>query len=233
MTRAEHIASFIGTSSGEALFVGLYKNTSTKVLDYDAYWNLPAYVEMRAMGMRGLERDDDRQAILWFDLDRTSFYADWSGKLVVGWPPPDRSWWRWADRNRMPVLAVHEESVLVPSMPEWDELVLDWSQIAVLPSTWRQRFSQWRGIYYIHDVSDEKGYVGSAYGEDNILGRWLNYGSTGHGGNRLLRGRDPANLRFSILQRLSPDMPAADVIRHEVTWKDRLHTRAPGGLNEN
>ena len=33
--------------------------------------------------------------------------------------------------------------------------------------------AQWRGIYYIFDTSDAKGYVGSAYGEYNPLGRWL------------------------------------------------------------
>jgi hypothetical protein len=82
-------------------------------------------------------------------------------------------------------------------------------------------------------VSDGKGYVGSAYGDSNLLGRWLGYAAGGHGGNVLLRNRQPGNFRFSILQRVSPDMDAADVIRLEATWKERLHTRAPFGLNDN
>ena len=40
---------------------------------------------------------------------------------------------------------------------------------------------------YIFDVAIAKGYVGAAYGTDNILGRWLNYADSGHGRNRLLR----------------------------------------------
>jgi hypothetical protein len=48
---------------------------------------------------------------------------------------------------------------------------------------------EWRGIYYIFDVSDGKGYVGSAYGNDDLLGRWMNYTSVGHGGNRLISCR--------------------------------------------
>lgn len=67
----------------------------------------------------------------------------------------------------------------------------------------------------------------------NLLGRWRNYAASGHGGNRLLRQRDPANFRFSILQRVSPDMDPADIVRLEATWKARLHTRAPAGLNDN
>ena len=35
------------------------------------------------------------------------------------------------------------------------------------------------------------------------------------------------SFRFSILERVSPDMSEGDVIRLEATWKDRLHTRAP------
>jgi hypothetical protein len=85
----------------------------------------------------------------------------------------------------------------------------------------------------IFDVSDGKGYVGSAYGDGNLLGKWQEYATLGHGGNTLLRKRDPRQFRFSILQRVSPDMDANDVIRVEGTWKDRLHSRFPRGLNDN
>lgn len=103
----------------------------------------------------------------------------------------------------------------------------------MLPTRWQAAMSEWRGIYYIFDVSGGKGYVGSAYGRDNILQRWREYDSTEHGGNALLRECDPRNFRFSILQRVSPDMDAADVIRLESAWKQRLHKRQPHGLNDN
>ena len=117
-------------------------------------------------------------------------------------------------------------------MPPWDELTLTWDELQVLPSKWKAALSEWRGIYFILDESDGRGYVGSAYGGENILGRWLNYASSGHGGNKELRNRDPANFRYSILQRVSPDMEPADIIRLEGTWKDRLHSRE-FGMNEN
>jgi hypothetical protein len=40
--------------------------------------------------------------------------------------------------------------------------------------------------YDIFDATDARGYVGAAYGADNVLGRWLNYSAIGHGGNSLL-----------------------------------------------
>jgi hypothetical protein len=75
--------------------------------------------------------------------------------------------------------------------------------------------------------------VGSAYGDDNLLARWRNYASTGHGGNSLLRDRNPINFRFTVLEITSQDMDKDDVIRLENIWKERLHTRSPHGLNDN
>ena len=54
-----------------------------------------------------------------------------------------------------------------------------------MPKRWQATLAEWRGIYYIFDVSDGRGYVGSAYGTDNLLGRWRNYAASGHGGNRI------------------------------------------------
>ena len=174
-----------------------------------------------------------RPSCLWFDLTLQDFYSDWKGKLIVNWPPPERSWWRRADRNTIPVHAVLEDSALDAAMKKWDELDLTWNQLAILPKRWQATLAEWRGIYYIFDASDGRGYVGSAYGTDNLLGRWRNYAASGHGGNRLLRERDPQGFHFTILELVSPTMDADEVVRRENTWKERLHTRKPYGLNDN
>jgi hypothetical protein len=169
---------------------------------------------------------------LWFDLVLTEFYKEWKGRMSISWPPPGRSFWRRAHRNEMPVVGVLEGSGLV-AMPDWSDIELRWEELSDLPGSWKAALKQWRAIYHIFDESDRKGYVGSAYGGDNLLGRWQSYAESGHGGNRLLRGRNPSNFRFSILERLSPDSKLAEVTRREQSWKQRLHTRAPLGLNEN
>jgi hypothetical protein len=226
-----YIASFIGSEAGKALFVGLYSIRKSRSFTYAEYWKVRATVELKEFGMRG--PDETRSRIQWFDLTPTDFYTSWKGKLIVSWPGKEVSWWRWADRNEIPVLAVLEDSLFETAMPEWSSIDLSWKELHVLPTRWQSRLREWRGIYYIFDVSDGKGYVGSAYGKENLLGRWLNYAARGHGGNRLLRQRDPQNFRFTILERTSPDMEPADVIHLEGSWKQRLHTRYPHGLNEN
>ncbi len=232
MSDAGYIVSFVGREAGKALFVGLYSIGKWKPLTYNEYWDVPAYKELKSLGMKGFT-GEKRSSVLWFDLARTDFYSSWQGKLIVGWPPPERSWWRRAHRNEFPILAVLENSALDPVMPEWDSIDLTWEELRILPTPWRSALSQWRGIYYIFDTSDAKGYVGSAYGKNNIIGRWLDYATRGHGGNRLLRQRDPQNFRFTILQRVSPDMDAEAIVRLEASWKQRLHTYKPYGLNDN
>jgi hypothetical protein len=233
MTRAKYVASFLGREPGKALFIGLYQIGASRSLTFEEYWKVPAYVEMKEFGMHGFRLESGRESVLWFDLALTNFYTDWKGKLIVSWPPPERSWWRRAHKNEFPVLAVLDESALVTSIPDWHDITLTWEQLLVMPARWRAALSQWRGIYFIFDTFVGKGYVGSAYSTMNILGRWLGYAKSGHGGNRLLKDRDPKNFRFSILQRVSPDMDADEVIRLEASWKERLHTRAPFGLNDN
>ena len=107
---------------------------------------------------------------------------------------------RRAHQNVFPIQAILEESALDTDMPNWDQIDLGWDELRILPNRWRFALSQWRAIYYIYDETDRKGYVGSAYGDENLLGRWLNYARSKHGGNKLLRERDPRNFRFSILQ---------------------------------
>jgi hypothetical protein len=112
MLSATHIASFIGREAGKALFIGLYSIGASKPLTFDQYWRVPAHLEMKAFGMKGFSRDEGRSTILWFDLTPTDFHTDWKGKLIVRWPPPERSWWRRAHRNEMPVLAILQDSAL-------------------------------------------------------------------------------------------------------------------------
>lgn len=230
LAKAGYLASFIGHAPGHAVLVGLYEVAGYTRVSVDEFWSLPGNAYLRELGTKG---PNDERHSFWFDLRPHPCFAQWKGKLVIEWTGIERSWWRWAARNHLPVHAIHEESLLVSAMPDWQTLTLKWQELSLLPATWRQALAQWRGIYYIFDREAHMGYVGSASGGDNLLGRWLDYAASGDGGNRLLRGRNPADFVFSILQRVSPDMPAEDVVAIENTWKQRLQTRTPTGLNIN
>ena len=232
LSQAAYLASFIGHEPREAVFVGVYRVSGHRPITHTEFWQMPAIQELKNMGMKFSEQDQFRASQLWFDLQLTETYADWKGKLIVRWPPPDIAWARWADGNEFPIKAILDESKLVKAMPTWNEIDLNWEQLKHLPRSWVGALSQWRGVYFILDGADGKGYIGSAYGEKNLYGRWLNYANSGDGGNKLLRDRAPDRLRFSILELVSPAETKDEVLRREGNWKDRLHTRE-FGLNAN
>ena len=235
LRRAEYVASFLGLSPRTAHFIGLYRIVEQRELDHDAFWRIPENLNLREIGYEGFTTEEAVRlgSRLQFDLELLPFYSDWRGRLIIDFPPPERSWFRWVDRGTFPVRAILDESAFAAPPPDWREIDLTFAELSALPASWRARLAEWRGVYLIFDESDRYIYVGSAYGHDNILGRWRVYARDGHGGNRELRGRDPRNYRFSILERLAPDLPADDVIARENSWKLRLHSRQPFGLNAN
>jgi hypothetical protein len=235
MARAQHVAAFIGHEPTKALFVGLYSVKAFRPITFKQYLRIPAAKELESFRQGRLTNEVPRSSILWFDLELTDFYDHWKGRLIVRWPPLDKNWHRWAHKpkNEMPVLAILDECALGEAMPEWDAIDLSWEQLDSFTMRWWSKLEEWRVIYYVYDTSDRRGYVGSAYRNGNLRNRWKNYAARGHGGNRLLRQRDPRFFRFTILQRVAPDMDARDIINLESSWKRRLHSRAPYGLNDN
>ena len=230
MTRGRYIASFIGQEPGTSTFAGLYKIGSWQTLNAAGYNAFPGNQELMALGMGG--RTPDMPECMAFELDSLDAFDDWIGRLTVRWPMPYQQWWRWAGRGNFAVLTIEAESRFVRGMPDWHEIILSWAELQSLPSSWSAALAQWRGVYLIYDTSRRAGYIGSAYGADNIQGRWANYARSGHGGNVELRKSRPEDLRFSILQRTSPDLEPEAVIALEASWKERLHTRE-FGLNRN
>jgi len=227
MRRAQYVASFIALRDNRAVFVGLYEvkgyqcETLDKIMSYDGV------KELTDLGMAVKRRE-----YFWHDLEPTDLLAPFRFSLTVRWPEPAISWYRWAHKNTFEVLPSPIGPEVGTDMPDWRLLNLKWGQLKSMPPSWQASLKHWRGIYYIFDTSVRKGYVGSAYGKTNILGRWLEYAKTGHGGNVRLRRRNPKNFQFSILERVSPDMEQSDVVQLETTWKARLHTKEYG-LNDN
>lgn len=234
MSNAAYVAAFVVLGDGRVVFVGLYRNAGWSPMDQKTFCALDTHKELARFGMTSFAEAEESKTFKCFDLRLTERFAEWKGRLVIDWPPPPIAWFRWANRNTFAVRAILEESALNPPMPDWRELDLGWDELGVLPARWRSALAQWRGIYQIYDASDGMRYLGAAYGGENILGRWLNYAASGHGDNLLLKARDPRHFRFSILERVSPDMMPDDVIHLEGSWKRRLHTRDPAtGLNSN
>jgi hypothetical protein len=230
MAKAVHVASFIGEKPGRALFVGLYVQNGSKTISDEAFKALPEYQILTDHGMKP-DPDLRRLEYKYFDLQLTDLLSSWRGRLIVGWPPPELGWYRWAGNNTFPVETITEKSLLVKKIPHWKELALTFDALKICPEAWRDELRRWRGIYFIFDKELRQGYVGSAYNEENIWQRWAVHMARG-GDAKKLKRCDAKNFIFTILEITSHDMAATDIIQLETNWKSRLHT-IEYGLNDN
>ena len=228
LVRRDYLASFIGLDNGATVFVGLYERRGQRRITPAEYRAKPEVELLLQARLRSFYDDEDT----WFDLDRVGAFEQLHGRLVIDWGSGHLAWIQKIKPGKFPIRMISDENLLTGRMDPWDEIDLSHAELATLPMAWRERMSQWRGVYIITDMKDGARYVGSASGADNILQRWEHYASSGSGGNLGLKDRNPGSFRFSILQLTAPDTTAADTIALESKWKSRLHTRR-FGLNRN
>lgn len=122
--------------------------------------------------------------------------------------------------------------------PGYDKVNISWKELkrAIQKDTWKTVLQNQKGVYLITDISNGKKYVGSAYGENMILGRWKTYVKTGHGGNKGLKALSfehiKKNFKYSILDIYKSTTNDQVIIDRESWWKEVLQSRK-FGYNEN
>ena len=223
-----YMVSFVRIETGRLALAGVFRNLGC---NDRACKEIAAIPEMRrVMDEFGanLELDDPAFAT-WphFEFERLAVLTDYVGRVQIE-PHLTPAYARLAERLDAEIVALSADSVLAAEAPEWREFIVSGREIRTLPRSWRSRLREWRGVYLIVDESDGARYLGSAYGQDNLWGRWSEHVVRDRGVTKKLRSRDPAGFRFSVLERVSPDMLPEDVIALEHTWMDRLHTREFG-----
>ena len=168
-----------------------------------------------------------------FDLQPLELFEEFSERVLIQWSPTahgGRAWSQWWKQVK-PIVELRAAPIESP-FPGFQTFQCLSEEVELLPSSWQQVLSAVCGIYLL--VCRESGvqYVGSAYGEQGLYGRWLNYARTGHGGNVLLKKRKANRFHISILEVVSSAVSVSELIQREQQWKAKLGTRA-FGLNAN
>ena len=226
-------ASFVNLGDRSFMFLGLYENRGGQ---FHSFEEIDARPDFQALY-------DDTDAVpfcsedqggaigrLVFDLLKIEVLTDLEGRLRVAAPDAPRPYIRKGENLSLRVLSITEDGYADSPLADWRVLTMTKAEIDALPPRWSTTLSQWRGIYLIVDEADGARYVGSAYGGENLLGRWREHVRGKQGVTVELRNRDPRQFRFSILQRVSPDMQIDEIVPIENSWKLRLHT-IKHGLN--
>ena len=107
-------------------------------------------------------------------------------------------------------------------------MILNWDRKTFIPDDVVAilMLSSWREAWPDADV------LCSEYANEGIWGRWLNYAKNGHGGNKLLKPRDPNDFQWSIVRTVSRLMSERDVTIIEGSEKIK-HGCHVHGLNDN
>jgi hypothetical protein len=133
-----------------------------------------------------------------------------------------------------------QRQVFVKEFPGFDEIILSFRKhIHVINheashKIWHMMLGSTAGIYLIVDTESGRQCVGSAYGEEGILGRWWTYANTHHGNNVVMMDLLPkypdryTNFQFSVLQTLPLSMSKDQVIQREHRYMKKLDSRTFG-----
>jgi len=139
-------------------------------------------------------------------------------------------------------LLVHEirpERLSIEDFPGYSSTSIEYATLQIVvrqrPTAWVTALRSVAGVYLIADKSNGKHYVGSAYGEGGIWGRWEDYAKSGHGGNKELvallaekGGEHASNFLFSILEICDLIATKDEVLARETHWKNVLLSREFG-----
>lgn len=210
----ENIVSFIGEEGTLSRFIGVYKILSTNKKS-DGHFE--------------------------YEMEEVAGFEDMKERVIINWGTAALSWHQWIN-NLKEVLQIHP-GLHYKQFTDYFDFILDFHELKEIItnqySDWKRILSVTKGIYLISDNSTGKLYVGSAYGEDGIWGRWSNYVSTnGHGGNKTLKelisadGNYAQDFRFSILMLLPRSITPDEAIKKETLFKNKLGTNS-FGLNNN
>ena len=209
----DYIVSFIGEDGVLARFVGVYK-VESKTLNAEEYK---------------------------YTMSEVAGYEDLKERVIIRWGNAI-SWHQWI-KNEKEVIEI-SPGLHYKSFADYFDFILDFNELCEIVKNnyadWRRALSAVKGIYLINDTNTGKLYIGSAYGEDGLWGRWSEYVATGgHSGNKTLRALVAADgeyaykyFQFSILMLLPKTVTPDEVIRKEQLFKCKLGTNS-FGLNNN
>lgn len=230
----DYIMSFLGNEGTKAIYIGTYKKISVQKYDNS---KLP-------VGYPYAGEDYLNESLFYYEFEKDQLLSDLVDRLVIEWGKSTRNWCQWLSVEKdKAVVEVYPEGY-AQDFPGFDELLLCFSDLEKIVRykdsnrIWHTMLGSVAGVYLIVDTTTGFQYVGSAYGEEGILGRWKTYVNTKHGNNKILiellaqypdRYKD---FQFTILQTLPRSMNKDLVIRKEQVYKTKLGTRSYG-LNGN
>jgi hypothetical protein len=236
--------------------IEIFKNKDEKVLLEGQYWNSGKRNFKEGQTTIGFIRIKDDLWLLFhigkvtkvlnvfngigYEHEELLEYKKYFGRLIVKYKNTSQK----LTRRAIPLIDECEVYEILPDIfdndifPGYDNVNLSWNDLSrvLQKDSWKTALQNQKGVYLITDTSNGKMYVGSAYGERMLLGRWEDYAKTGNGGNKELKELSFEHIkqyfRYSILDIFKSTVKDELIISRESWWKEVLLTRN-FGYNKN
>ena len=232
----DFIVSFTGDGAGRAKFYGVYRVLEERQQTPDDIPVDSPLADRRYQKNR-----------YFYELEPQIEYEHLRGQLVIDWQV-EIAWCQNMDNK--PVLEIlsiplaTSRKKALPRFNDYLDFTLSYQELRELITNpadyrhWEISLSAVTGVYLVLAETTGELYVGSAYGENGIWGRWEAYAANGHGDNMLLidlietNEEYPEAFLYSVLQVLPKSTSTKEVRRWERLYKEKLGSRATG-LNLN
>lgn len=228
----ERLVSFVGNDGTYATFAGVYDVRGIKTPKRIA---VPASFPFLEMSVAGCSM---------YELTRDGRFAELEDRLVIDWGRGVKSWVQHFRPDKPKPVVELLPFGSAGHFPGFENVLLPYDELSrivrhpLLHREWHLMLKSVAAVYLILDARTGHQYVGSAYGQDGLLGRWRTYVKNPDGGNvmlkKLLSKRPGAqsDFMFSILRTLPTTRTPKEVISSEYFYKQKLGSRA-FGLNTN
>lgn len=220
----DFIVSFLGESSKEARFIGVYKNNGKSKVQY---------------------QDNSEQFI--YNFSEVSGFEILKEKVIINWGDATVSWHQYYS-NTKEVIRIEKgitDANGIPYFKSYNDINLSFEQLKSIidkePEDWKVALQSVNCIYMIIDKHNGKQYIGSTYSKGykkagGIWSRWNTYVQTGgHGGNKeledVLSKNDKNyvyNFSWIVLETLPLQITDKEAICRENIYKEKFLTREFG-----
>ncbi len=168
-----------------------------------------------------------------YEYETLSEYEKYFGRLIIKFKNKSQTMIRLANSviNECEVNQILPDTFDNDIFPGYEQVNVTWNELSrvVTKESWKTALQNQKGVYLISDITNGKMYVGSAYGENMILGRWKSYIKNGNGGNVGLKKLNfeyiKNNFKYSILDIFKSTVDDKTIIARENWWKETLQTR--------
>lgn len=174
-----------------------------------------------------------------YEFERLEEYQKYLGRLVVQFHKNQAYVTLTGDKiDAFKVKEILPNKLDKDIFPGYDKVNITWETLnrVLEKDAWKTALQNQKGVYLITDISNGKMYVGSAYGQEMLLGRWKSYVNNGHGGNIGMKNIPLDHMkkyfRYSILDIYKSSTDDNIITEREQWWKEVLQSRAHG-YNEN